>query len=521
MAFEGLKGELPLGVDGLTGNKNLTQITVGSLLQADNITFESGTIQKEGGASKYNSTAITGAPSIIGGWDWFPTLGTQRMVVVTSGGAILKDTGDGSFGTSLATGLTVSSVVPVFVEGGGETFSANRKLFIFTKSNQVKVLAADGSSVANITTPAADWSSSFPVTGCIHEGRLWAALKHRVYYSLTTDHEDFTSSGVGQINVFPGEGEEIRALLSFKGVLIVWKYPFGIYLIDTSDSTVANWRVTRHSSRIGIAGPACVAAIDDDVVFVDIYGHIQLLSAVQEFGNFGNKNLSHPQKIDVYTRDNYNISRMSNARVVYYTNKNEVHVSCSSIGSSVNNRRLVLDLSRPDLARFRESTRDTLESLWLRQNSDGILVPVGGDNAGFVWLLDQETRSKDSSGYNAVFQTPHYDFSHIDPGLAFKKKNGAFLELVVEPKGDWSLSIDVMWDGELYETLSFNMGSTGAVIGSFVLGTDELATERIEYVKQILNGSGRTLSLIGRQSGAAEDFSIGKAYVYFTESTED
>lgn len=522
MAFAGLIGEIPLGQDGLTGNKNLTQVSLGSLIIADNITFENGTLQKEGGAIKYNSSAITGAYSIIGGWDWFPSSGTQRSIIVTSNGTVLRDTGGGTFGTTLVSGLTVSNITPIFVEGGKETATAARDLFLFTEKNQVKILQDDGVTMSNITTPAADWTgSSFPLTGCIHEGRLWGFMGHRAYYSRTTNHQDFTGSGAGSINVFPGEGEEIVGALSFKGLLVVWKYPRGIYLIDTSNSDITLWRVTRHSEKIGSAGPQCMVPIDDDILFIDTHGDVHLISAITEFGNLGSQNVSKPQRIDVKIREEYNVTRLWNARGVFHISKNEVHFACAALNSSVNDRRIVVDLNRPDFKRFRESSRDTLESLWLRMNTLGIQTLAGGDNAGFVWLLDQTARSKDSTGYSAQFQTAHIDLSHVDPKLAFKKKNGAFLELVIEPKGIWNLSIDVYWDGELSETLLFSMGSTGAVVGTFVIGTDLLARERIQTVKNILNGSGRYLSIAGRNSGAGEDFSIGKMFVYFTESTED
>jgi len=107
MAFTGQIAEIPIGTAGLSGTKNMALIDPGALLIARNLTYENGTVQKEGGTTKYNSTAISGAPSIYGGHDWNHNCSTQRMIVVASDGKIYKDTGGGDYtptpeGTHLA-----------------------------------------------------------------------------------------------------------------------------------------------------------------------------------------------------------------------------------------------------------------------------------------------------------------------------------------------------------------------------------------------------------------------------------
>ena len=64
MAYTGQRVEIPLGDDGLTGTKNFSEVKPTELLSAVNITYEDGTLEKEGGADKYNSTPISGNPTI-------------------------------------------------------------------------------------------------------------------------------------------------------------------------------------------------------------------------------------------------------------------------------------------------------------------------------------------------------------------------------------------------------------------------------------------------------------------------
>lgn len=523
MAFIGQIVEIPMQ-GGLTGTRNQALIDPSQLLQALNVSFDTGAVSKEGGAVHYNSTPISGSPSVLGGWDWFPTDAVQRMIVVLSDGTIKKSTGPGGFATTLASGLTVASIVPMFVEGGKELAANDRKLFIFTGKNPIQVLAADGATTSDLATPPADWSGgNQPLVGAIHESRLWGAGNlndpHRVYYSTLTSHEDFTGANSGSISIFPGEGERIIGLMSFKGLLIVWKYPKGIYYIDTTDPNVANWKVRRITLATGGVSPLGQIIIDNDVLYLDAQGNFQFLSATQEFGNMAVNNLSQRFQINTFLRDNVNISVLNTVRAVYYGHKREAHFVMTALGTSVNNRRMVIDFNG-EVPRFRFSDRDVNVSIWMRQDNDMIQRPVIGDDAGTVWKLDQPARSKNSSGYTGQFQTAQIDFSHIDIKYGVKRKNGQFLELVAEPKGNWNLAVDIQWDGVTTQTVQFQMGTTGAALGSFVLDTDALGGDTIINRKRRITGGGRRFSLIARNSGADEDFSISRFYLHFALGDE-
>ena len=117
MAYKGFIVELPIGKDGFTGTRNLSETLPSQLIQAMNVEYSDGPVTKEGGSVKYNSSAISGTPVVLGGWDWFPSAGTQRMIVYTDDGKLLKDTGGGDFTVTLATGLDTAAAYPLFVGG--------------------------------------------------------------------------------------------------------------------------------------------------------------------------------------------------------------------------------------------------------------------------------------------------------------------------------------------------------------------------------------------------------------------
>lgn len=523
MSYNGQIAEIPVGMGGLTGSKNQNRIRPDQLITASNIAYDTGNITKEGGATKYNATAIAGTPRVVGGFDWWPTNGVQRMIIVGDNGNIYRDDGAGTFSTTLKTGLTTLNMFPFFLEGGAEASGSNRKLFLFTGTNKVQVLSGDGATMSNLATPPADWAASHPLCGAIHENRLWGAGNmndpHRVYYSTPANHEDFTGTGSGSISVYPGEGERIVALMSFKGLLVAFKSPRGIYLIDTSDPSTGNWRSSRMTSAIGTVSPLSIVGIDDDLIFLDASGNFQLLSAVTEFGDMGNRNLSAESDMNTFMRSNINFAQIAKVQAVYYSHKREVHFGLPGVSSLYLNRRLVIDFNGQG-PRFRFSDRDMNHAIWLRKDLNGILRVMIGEDGGFVYEIDRAVKTKDGNAYGATFQTAHMDMSWIDPILATKKKIGQFLEIVVEPTGDWDLAVDVLWDNKLTDTIHFNMGATGAKLGSFTLGTDKLGSGALLNRRKRINGEGHRLSLVARNSGQGQDFSISRFFLYFKMSDE-
>src|SRR5262245_22092309 len=128
MSYAGNVADIPLGNDGLTGSRNLALVPPGKLLKANNVSYHTGAISREGGSTKYNAVAM--GSTVIGGWDWWPTAALQRQIVFNTAGAILRDAGTATFPTVMRSGLVATNVIPIFVEGAKEAAAAFRKLFI-------------------------------------------------------------------------------------------------------------------------------------------------------------------------------------------------------------------------------------------------------------------------------------------------------------------------------------------------------------------------------------------------------
>jgi len=307
--YQGTRIPMPLAADGLYGTR---KIPMAGLRVARGVTLETaGQIEKEGGAVKLTASAL---PSrIVALYDWWPDAATQRTIAVTSGGGVYRDDGAAwSFATTIyAEGTLTISQPPHLVAAAGETPAAARKLFLVTGNNTVRIGTGDFTTMAELAvgkTPA-DWAGATqPPCLAAHAGRLWAFLRHTAYYSKLTDHEDFAGAGSGSLPLQPGEGDRIVAAVSFRKMLVVFKYPTGIYVIDASAPSPANWGTDLQTRAVGSCGPWTALSLTDDVLFLSAELNVHLLSATNVLRDATASDISTP-KLGPWARATVNPAR--------------------------------------------------------------------------------------------------------------------------------------------------------------------------------------------------------------------
>lgn len=529
MAYRGITAPLPIGRQGFNGSKNPSQLQPGHMSAVNGVQLEAGLIEKEGGAAKLNSTALASGLKVLAGTSITHANGNVHDVVFLADGSVRHDDGTGSFGTTMVSGLTATEdPPPVFVHAGGEDVGDSTKLLLFSADNQVQ--AADdhtASSMSAITTPPSDWASGqFPTFGLIHEGRLWGGGNqsdpHRIYYSTTTDHEDFSAAnGGGTLPIFPGEGKALVGGFSFRRLLILWKFPVGVYYVDTRDPSPSNWVVGRLSTAVGGVNQNSIVQIANDIIYLDHGGNFHLMTATDEFGDINTSNLSNIADLGPFMRSNVNLEFLRRACGVWYAAKQQAWFAVPQLGNDENDLRIMIDFNDQQIGpRFLLSTRDTVTAMWTRQDDDDVSRPVTGDDAGFVWLMDQEARNKDGVAYEMRFETANIDFGFLDPQLKTRAKNGQFLEIVSESVGDWNLSVDVFWDDVYTQTITFHMGAGGEVIGSFELDTDTLGSTAVFSNRQRMIGAGRRLRFIVENDGLNQNIAVSEFHVGFSLADE-
>lgn len=487
--------EIVCGREGMWGVRNLGLVPLGAAVILRNATLEDSSFRTGGGATVLG-VPLAAAPTVMAGFDWWPDFATQRNVVSTSAGKISKDNGTGNAWVDLVTGLAGGGN-PFFAQGGSESQGRNRKLFHCDGVNPVKVLSGDGGAMTTIASPPADWAGANQPTGLInHQGALWGWGNnndpHRLYKSVIGNHEDFLTT-VYTYSVFPGQGQGIRACASYKGGLLIWKYPRGVWYMPTTDPDNTKWGAAQ-AGAAGTAGPALVVVIEDDVIWVapDLSWH--LMSSTQATGSVHASDIAY-KKLGVYPRGQYNQSRLQYGHLLYYSQKLEVMLALSASGQTQKNRRLHMDLNRQHDVGERWLTwdRDINESIWLRTLADGTVVPVMGDNAGQLWLLDQSARSKSGAGYTFEALLADSDFGAVVPGWTGRIKNLRYVQLEYDPRGTAQCSLEVQIDGQTKQTIAFTLTAGGLTLPFTLPGllgglTPQISRKRRAYGRGIRIG---------------------------------
>lgn len=519
MSYEGAPVPIPMGQGGLHTDDAQPTIPPTDLIKANNITLFSNKIEKAAGSQKFNDSALS--DEIVGLFDWFPDPQTQRLIAVTADGNVYRDIGDKTFSSSTPIESSLGSLDPniVMVEGGAEVAGNNKKLFLFTGNRQLKVLSGDGMSMADVTSPSADWSTSFPTGGLIHRGRLFAWLEHNVYGSLATDHEDFADASSLLFNVFPGESDKIIGGFVYKGRMFVLKYPYGTYFLNDNDVDSANWYFQKLSGSFGVSSTNGFVQAMDDMLVGNSSGTITSMKAADTFGDIESGDILSILRIENYIRENTSATGISTQHAVYYEAKKMALFTYRSTTGTSNDRILTVDLNKQGQPRAIFSDRDQASCLALRRDSQGIKRPIYGDSSGFVYIMDHADRVVGTTGFTGEFQIPYIDFGFVDPAIANKRKLFDFLEVVFEPSGSWNMSVDVYIDDKLSETIDIPM-IQGDRYDSATFDSSKFSLEEPQLQRKKLHGSGRRISLRCYNSNAYEYFKIVQIGISFRLADE-
>ena len=502
---------LQLGRHGIYGIKNSEQVPLAAARILRNVTLEDNTYRTMGGATSLGSAIGAQVNAAI---DFFPSDGTQRTLVSVGDGSLRKDDGNGDNWVTLASGLTTSGQVPFWCLAGAESQGRSRKAFHCDRINSVRVLAADGVTMSAIASPPADWNgTNQPAWLCQHRGYLWGGGNvndpRRAYRSLLQDHENFGGGGAGpgyQIPILMGDYERQVAAMSYKGFLLIWCYPRGVFAIDTRSDQEVQW-APFEVGQAGAAGPWNVIRLEDDVLWVSPQGTFHLISQTDAAGSLRATDIS-AEKLGAFFRDNVNLAQLATAQWIYYAHKGVASLACHGQGQTAKNRRLDFDvLKAKEIGeRWVFQERDRNEALYIRKESE-IGVPAMFDEDGLLWELDRSSRTQDGSGYSMTWEIWDSDFAQLVPEWASRKKNGRFLAILYDPKTASTHTIDVIRDGDIRQSIDFSLKAGGVTLPVTLPVTLTESVPTLTAKKRLL-GQFTRLGLKGRSAGAGNDVSL-------------
>jgi hypothetical protein len=190
-------------------------VTVPFLVDARNILFTlDGGIRKMPGTAKLNASALESGAVIKGMFDYWQGAAAQHRVLHV-GTKIKRDDADGTF-IDLFTGLTADAV---------PSYTQLDDILIMASDNSGDVPRSwDGTTAQNLAGTPPNFSICET-----HKNRVFAAgvpgNTSRLYYCVLLDPEDWVGSGSGSIDIDPEDGDEIRAIISHRDELWVFKGP--------------------------------------------------------------------------------------------------------------------------------------------------------------------------------------------------------------------------------------------------------------------------------------------------------
>lgn len=550
------KLSIKCGQGGLNTSKSPDVVPDTDLIAVESLTYEDDTWKKDGGAVKFNGTAVTGPDPEIRAMFNFRSGSSNELVVATRKNRLLVvDAGgisktlctipgttwyhsqfvEGFDGTQKALYYFHGGAFPAVYMGGSkalmqlgsavgtvtadnttDTFTrtahglANDTMVFFSNSggalptglsdsngspyhivnaaaNTFQVSTYSGGPAENFTTNGTgthtvyrstmpiDWSNNSNQVrwGFMHRGRMYTGggdqLPYTVYVSVLDNHSDYLNSGTLLYQIYPGEGDICIGGISWRKKAYIFKFPYGIYVLDDESTDTAQWGWRRISKYVGAISQASIVEADDDVYFVSPDGYIHALSLVQESGDVRSSAVKGLE-IGPYIRGTTDFSKLSTdasspflqypvPQGVYYPTKRKLLFSFSAEPNVISaqsypvNKVLIgLDLHRSDastgmrVSQVFSCTRDEYESLCIyRSPATGEPVLLTGTSNGFIYELDQSNYSKDSAGYTASFETREFY-----PYGNERNANMRELEVMFAPaSSNNSITISVYQDGTL------------------------------------------------------------------------
>ena len=499
-------GSVGYATDMLSTDRSLTHYQ-----RAENIIFEvNRTVRKVGGNSRINSSAITDNPGLTGMFDyWFESSGsfTQKFVVVTSNGKVLKEDMDGTFDDITGAATITADSIPVFCQ-------AAQTLLIFFSNTATPSTPLKWTGSGNV----ASLGGTPPVgRGAVyHNSRVWVwgtvAHPSRITYSSSTDIEDWSGMDTGSMDLDEGDGDRIVGAVSYKNALVVFKGPNKgkIFVIHGTAPTGNDaYRKTVLVRGIALQTHNSIVPVGDDIWFLsDQAAHS--LQATEQFGDF--KGVFLTRYLRKFFRDEINRTRLNQIWGVNFALKDCVLWTMPGVGQTTNT--VTFGLSYVDL----QEQKGLKAFTWTRSGQSAAIrihpttkvaeVVFGAAN-GYALREDTSDRSLASgAAYNLRLLTNNVVVGEIDnAGKAAPYQPATLYRMALRSNsvGNYNVNINLRRDEQGGTSYQFNQGTGGFILNQSVLNVDSLGGNKTRTVTNDVSGEARVIHLDITQGGYNED----------------
>ena len=247
----------------------------------------------------------------------------------------------------------------------------------------------------------------------------------------------------GVITIYPGEGDGIIAAASFRSLAIVWKYPRGIYVLNTAAIDTIGWSVNKISEDLGCVSYRSLVAINNDIIFMDASGDIHRLSAVEETGDVNASNLTFENDMTEWVKNNMDLRRIDEVRMAYDSVNSEANIVYPH--QDGNNYRLIIDFSNQRGPRFRENRMENCSEVYEYRETASVRRMLVGTVDGKVKRVFRQTNpgGVDAIDSRSIIETPWFSFDFFDPQLNFIRKTIDTMDIEISYIGRLRMLITV------------------------------------------------------------------------------
>jgi hypothetical protein len=281
----------------------------------------------------------------------------------------------------------------------------------------------------------------------------------RLYFCVPLNPEDWTNTGSGSIDIDPNDGDMITGIVSHKDNLWVFKGPNKGSIHRISGSSLSDWVKTPFITGLPVPWVNSLFKFGDDLGFVTTNGSVHSLKATAAYGDYNQAWLSYP--INKYMQENLNNSRARFFTTATDPNRGYVWIGITPSGQSTNTRYLIMDYrfmsQNEPYPRWSWWDNRAFASITLVRDVNRPRLFAGGYD-GYVYKLDQTSRSDTGSAINMLVQTPSLTY-----GEEWLLKNLASAGVSLNALNNNPVTFTWLIDGVTQQSTTVTQGATGAL----------------------------------------------------------
>tara|TARA_Y100000310_G_scaffold345755_1_gene469312 strand:- start:2178 stop:3773 length:1596 start_codon:yes stop_codon:yes gene_type:complete len=526
MGYKGETLEINLNKGGFTHDPLVDRIEPWNLINGSlNITLHQGGKRKRGGHTLVNATTLDSNAQIMGMYDFIQLDGTQNFITATKNGNVFQDfdaTKINKSGTTYSTSNYFSFA------------TMNDELFMADGVTQLQKWTGSGLMVDHADPPS-NWTTKKPIQVVVHGSKLSQRLwilndRNEIFASALNNGDALATGGL----IF--DGNSLTKLETKDGVRLTAIWEFGdtfltfsnrhTYQLDDSDSSTANWGWKQAPYTGGAAHWRVIVETDNDLYVMTDDMQIYSISTVNFSQDYKKQSILRPAFVDKWLRETVDITQIQEFHGEWDPVERAINWWFVRVGETCPDIYIPYYVDRPAIAAWGSPYRnDNGDSAC--KGSSSVLVKVAdgdyrqrvGDHNGFVWDINQDTKTDNSSQFDYMQKIPLID---VGDGRVTKKFKRLWVTGIALSAGS-TLKITWAVDGvaqtpitETLINLGIKWGDSDAVWGSFVWQESTLS----EAVFDLGGVVGKRLSILLQDTVSGDDTHLTNLHLDYEVTTK-